>query len=139
MDCTICGKQVVNENNRLQKKVKDFLKTINELDLKQRWIQQWKICYDCSETYTNDMLVSSSEVQQKIEEQKNRKKQQVKVLHREPLQAVRAYYIEKYIDYATEKVEQKSVNEAKPPYLKIVTHTMQPILHMWNAVNRLQC
>jgi len=30
MDCTICGKQVVNENNQLQKKVKDFLKTVSK-------------------------------------------------------------------------------------------------------------
>ncbi|MGE6487428.1 hypothetical protein [Paenisporosarcina sp. NPDC076898] len=118
MDCIICGKQVVNENNRLQKKVKDFLKTISELDVKHQWIQQWKICYDCSETYTNGMLVDSSEVQQKIEEQKRRKKQQGKVLHREPLQAVRAHYIEKYIDYATYKAEQKGMNVAKPPQLK---------------------
>lgn len=118
MDCTICGKQVVNENNRLQKKVKDFLKTISELDVKHRWIQQWKICYDCSETYTNDMLVDSSEVQQKIEEQKRRKKQQGKLLHREPLQAVRAHYIEKYFDYASDKAEQKGVNVAKAAHLK---------------------
>lgn len=122
MDCIICGKQVVNENNQLQKKVKDFLKTISELDVKHRWIQQWKICYDFSESYTNDMLVDNSEVQQKIEKQKKHKKKIEKGLchkkEQEPLEAVRAYYIEKYIDYATCKAEQKGVNIAKPPYMK---------------------
>lgn len=122
MDCIICGKQVVNENNRLQKKVKDFLKSINELDVKHRWIQQWKICYDCSESYTNDMLVDNSEVQQKIEEQKESKKKREKASRHKreqgPMPAVRAYYIEKYIDYATCKAEQKGVNTAKSPYMK---------------------
>lgn len=118
MDCIICGKQVVNENNQLQKKVKNFLKTVSELDVKHQWIQQWKICYDCSEKYTNNMLVDNSEVQQKIEEQKNKKQQEKTFRVQEPSQAIRAYYIEKYIDYATYKVEQQGVNVAKRPYIK---------------------
>ena len=121
MDCIICGKQVVNEKNRLQKKVKDYLKTTSELDVKHRWIKQWKICYDCSESYTNDNLVDNSEVLQKIEEQKKRKKQLGKALRhkreQEPLAELRTYYIERYIDYATCKAEQKGQNIAKPPPL----------------------
>lgn len=122
MDCIICGKQVVNENNRLQKKVKDYLRTTSELDVKHQWIKQWKICYDCSESYTNNNLVDNSVVLQKIEEQKKRKKQLGKALRhkreQEPSIQWRAHYIEKYIDYATCKAEQKGQNIAKPPSLK---------------------
>ncbi|WP_142828591.1 hypothetical protein [Planococcus soli] len=119
MDCIICGKQVVNENNWLQKKVKDYLKTTSDLDVKHQWIKQWKICYDCSETYTNDNLVGNSEVLQKIEEQKKRKKQLGKAKRKQgPLGEARAYYIERYIDYATCKAEEKGRNIAQPPYLK---------------------
>lgn len=119
MDCIICGKQVVNENNRLQKKVKDYLKTSTELDVKHQWIKQWKICYDCSESYTNDNLVDNSEVLQKIAEQKKRKKQLEKAKRKqEPSAEFRAHYIEKYIDYATCKAEQKGQHLVKPPRLK---------------------
>ncbi|MBF6633593.1 MAG: hypothetical protein ITG06_05895, partial [Planococcus sp. (in: Bacteria)] len=118
MDCIICGEQVVNENNRLQKKVKDYLKTTSDLDVKHQWIKQWKICYDCSESYTNDNLVDNSEVLQKIEEQKKRKKQLGKAVRQEPSAEFRAHYIERYIDYATCKAEQKGQHIAKPPRLK---------------------
>lgn len=114
MDCVICGKQVVNENNRLQKKVKDYLRTTSELDVKHLWIKQWKICYDCSELYTNDNLVDNSEVLQKIEEQKQRKKQLGKAKRKQgPVGEARAYYIERYIDYATCKAEEKGQSIAK--------------------------
>ena len=118
MDCVICGKQVVNENNRLQKKAKDHLRTTGELDVKHLWIKQWKICYDCSEAHTNDDLVNSSEVLQKIEEQKKRKKQQVKAKRKNgPSGVARAHYIEKYMDYATRKAEEDGRNIAKSPRL----------------------
>ncbi|WP_416144559.1 hypothetical protein [Planococcus koreensis] len=118
MDCIICGKQVVNENNRLQKKVKDYLKIASDLDVKHQWIKQWKICYDCSESYTNDNLVDDSEVLQKIEEQKKRKKQLGKAKRKQgPLGETRAYYIERYIDYATCKTEQKGQHIVKSPPL----------------------
>lgn len=119
MDCIICGEQVVNENDRLQKKVKDYLKTTSELDVKHLWIKQWKICYECSESYTNDNLVNDSEVLQKIEEQKKRKKQLEKAKRKHgPLGEARAYYIERYIDYATCKAEEKGRNIVQPIYLK---------------------
>lgn len=122
MDCNICGKQVVNENNRLQKKVKDYLRTTSELDVKHRWIKQWKICYDCSESYTNDNLIGNSEVLQKIEEQKKRNKQLGKALRhkreQEPLGELRAYYIEKYIYYATCKAEKNGRNIVEPLHLR---------------------
>jgi len=119
MDCIICGEEVVNENDRLQKKVKDYLRTTNELDVKHLWIKQWKICFDCSESYTNNSLINNSEVLQKIENQKKRKKQLVEVKRKQgPSGVARAHYIEKYIDYATCKVEEKGRNIAQPPYLK---------------------
>ncbi|GKW46896.1 hypothetical protein [Planococcus sp. NCCP-2050] len=122
MDCIICGEQVVNENNRLQKKVKDYLRTTSELDVKHRWIKQWKICYDCSESYKNDHLIGNSEVLQKIEEKKKRNKQLGKALRhkreQEPLGELRAYYIEKYIDYATCKAEKNGRNIVEPPHLR---------------------
>lgn len=118
MDCIICGKQVVNENDRLQKKVKDYLKITSELDVKHQWIKQWKICYDCSESYSNDKLVNNSEVLQKIEEQKKRKKQLEKAKRKQgPVGEARAYYIERYIDYATYKAEEKGQHIVKPPRL----------------------
>ena len=119
MDCIICGKQVVNENNRLQKKVKDYLRTTTELDVKHLWIKQWKICYDCSESYTNDNLVNNSEVLRKIENQKKRKKQLGKAKRKQgPLGETRTYYIERYIDYATSKAEQNGRNIVEPPHLR---------------------
>ena len=119
MDCIICGEQVVNENNRLQKKVKDYSRTTSELDVKHLWIKQWKICYACSESYTNDDLVVNSEVLQKIEEQIKRKKQLGKAKRTQgPVGEARAYYIERYIDYATCKAEEKGRTIAQPLYLK---------------------
>lgn len=120
MDCIVCGKQVVNEKNRLQNKVKDFLKPQSALDVKHQWIQQWKICYDCSEKYTNNMLVNSSEVREKIEQQKNKKRQEKAISHKwgeEPPQAFRAHYIQKYIDYATYKAERKVEIASKRPHI----------------------
>lgn len=116
MDCIICGNQVVNENNRLQKKVKDFLKTLSELDVKHQWIKQWKICYDCSEKYTNSMLINNSEVREKVEKQNNKKLQEKEVSRKRglnPPQAFRADYIKKYINYATYQAKQKGVNADK--------------------------
>jgi|GEM_PF-948637 len=118
MDCIICGVQVVNENNRLQKKAKDYLRTTSELDVKHLWIKEWKICYDCSESYTNDDLVNSSEVLQKIEKQNKRRKQLVKAKRKQgPSGVARAHYIERYMDYATCKAEENGRNIAKPPRL----------------------
>lgn len=118
MDCIICGGQVVNENNRLQKKAKDYLRTTSELDVKHLWIKQWKICYGCSESYTNDDLVNSSEVLQKIEEQNRRKKQLVKAKRKQgPSGVARAHYIERYTDYATCKAEENGRYIAKPARL----------------------
>lgn len=119
MDCIICGEQIVNENNRLQKKVKDYLRATSELDVKHLWIKQWKICYDCSESYTNDDLVNNSEVLQKIEEQKQRKQQRGKAKRKQgPSGVARAHYIERYTDYATCKAEEKGRTIAQPLYLK---------------------
>lgn len=119
MDCIICGEQIVNENNRLQAKVKDYLRTTNELDVKHQWIKQWKICYDCSELYTNENLIDNSEVQQKIENQKKRKDRLVIAKRKQaPSGVTRYYYLEKYIDYATDKAERNGQYRVKQPRLK---------------------
>ncbi|WP_271853356.1 hypothetical protein [Planococcus maritimus] len=119
MNCTICGEQVVNENDQLQKKAKDYLRTTGELDVKHLWIKQWKICYDCSEAYTNDHLVKDSEVLKRIEIQTKRNKQSAKAKRKQgPSGVAREHYIEKYVEYATYKAEEKGKNIAKPPLLK---------------------
>lgn len=119
MDCIICGEQIVNENNRLQAKVKDYLRTTNELDVKHQWIKQWKICYGCSELYTNDNLIDNSEVQQKIDNQKKRKDRLVIAKRKQgPSGVTRDYYLEKYIDYATDKAERNGQYRVKQPRLK---------------------
>lgn len=118
MDCIICGQQVINENNQLQRKVKEYQKLNRELDTKHQWMKEWKICFECSERYSNKMLTFDREVLRKIEEQKTRKEVSRNKKERKFSSTQLAYYTEKYIDYATEKAENSGVTKIKRPHLK---------------------
>ncbi|WP_273129474.1 hypothetical protein [Bacillus weihaiensis] len=116
MDCIICEKRIVNENNQLQNKVRQFLKTNKQLDLKHQWIKEWKICYGCSEQYTNEMLELDAVVI--IEKMKLKRKENQKKKQKGPSQSFREDYIRKYIEYATDKSEEKGRYTLYQPPLK---------------------
>ncbi|MBD8068795.1 hypothetical protein [Bacillus sp. PS06] len=115
MDCIICGNRIVNENNRLQNKVRDFFKKNRQLDLKHQWIKEWKICYGCSEKYTNDMLASDKVKNHKStlnRSFKQQKKEQV------PPESFRDHYVQRYIEYATDKSEKNGSYAIKQKNLR---------------------
>lgn len=62
MNCIICGAQVINIDNSLQKKVTKFQQSNQGmLDLKHEWIKSWKICLTCSGKYSNEELIATEE------------------------------------------------------------------------------